>query len=205
MTTTRDIVEETTTISKPNMNIPLLFLPETIHSISHDISDLCTAIEYSMKYDTAEEFVAKEIDERILIILNKAEVLKEQPGYTYALGLSIRIFLHLSSDRFPISPANLSVLTSELKAILSEPDIRLCTSYELTAWQLLTGSVATTADSPTGNWFRITLWRVSRAYAFIDWTGILTILSKSFMPHSQLLTNFKTVWTEVTENKAFHI
>jgi hypothetical protein len=202
-------MEDTTTLPKPNMNIPNMFMPktvpETMDSISQDLSRLRTAIEYSMRYDTAEEFVAREIDQRILTILNNADILLGYPAYISALGLCIRIFLHLSSDRFPISPADLSVLASELKAILSEPDTRLCTSFELTAWQILTGSVATTADSPTGSWFRITLWKVSRAFVLSDWSRVLAYLNKDFIPHSRLLAEFKAVWTEAMENQVFHI
>jgi hypothetical protein len=158
-----------------------------------------------MRYDTPEEFVAMEVDQRILTILDKTDILRGQPGYTYSLGLSIRIFLHLSSDRFPILPADLSALASEVKDTLSEPDVRLCTSFELTAWQLLIGSVATTADSPTGSWFRVTLWKISRAFVFNEWAGVLAILEKAFMPHSRLLACFEAVWAEVMENQTFHI
>lgn len=205
------MVEDITSLSKPNLDIyvPHLFLPktipETIDSISQDLSGLRTAIEYSMRYDTAEEFVAREIDQRILTILDKADIFQNYPGYISALGLSIRVFLHLSSDRFPISSADLVVLASDLKAILSEPDTRLCTSFELTAWQLFIGSVATTAYSPVGSWFRITLWKVSRAFVLSDWPRVLDFLDKAFMPHSRLLAGFKKVWTEAMENQAYAI
>ncbi|QKX61890.1 uncharacterized protein TRUGW13939_09046 [Talaromyces rugulosus] len=204
-----DTTEDIAILPKPSMNISHLFLPktvpETIDSISQDLSSLRTAIEYSMRYDTAEEFVAREIDQRILEILNNADILRSYPAYISSLGLCIRIFLHLSSDRFPISAADLSVLTSELKAILGESDTRLCTSFELTAWQILTASVATTADSPAGRWFRITLWKVSRAFVLSDWSRVLAYLDKAFIPHTRLLAEFKAVWTEVMENPVFHI
>lgn len=204
------MVEDTTSLSKPNLKIyiPHLFLPktipETIDSISHDLSGLRTAIEYSMRYDTTEEFVIKEIDQRILKILDKADTFRNYPGYLFALAISIRIFLYLSSDRFHISYADLGVLASDLKAILSEPDTRLCTSFELTTWQLFIGSVATTADSPAGTWFRITLWKVSRAFVLNDWSRMMDFLKKAFLPHSRLLADFKKVWIEAMDNKGFH-
>lgn len=195
------MVEDMTSLSKLNLNIPNLFLPksitETIDLISYDLSCLRTAIEYSMRYDTTEGFLTREIDERILLVLDKATTFHAHPGYVSAMGLSIRIFLHLSSDRFPISATDLGVLASDLKAVLSEPDTRLCTTFELTMWQLFVGSVATAADPSAGSWFRETLWKVSRAFLLSDWTRVLGFLDRAFMPDSRLLTAFEEVWKEV--------
>jgi hypothetical protein len=126
--------------------------------------------------------------------------------YTDALAQAIRIFLHLSYDRVStILPATLTILASDLKDILSEPDTRLCSSFEFTVWQLFVGSVATTADSETGVWFRTTLWRLARAFVLREWSRVLAILKRAFMPPSQLLGSFRSVWRELLENQSFHV
>ncbi|KAL3706684.1 hypothetical protein TMatcc_007697 [Talaromyces marneffei ATCC 18224] len=180
-------------------------ISRTLDAISKDIANLRTAIEYSRRYELADHFLIKEIDERILTIQNKSDTLRGKLQYIDALAQSIRIFLHLSCDRLPILPANLTTLTSGLKNILSEPDTRLCSSFEFTIWQLFVGSVASTADSDTGIWFRTTLWRLARAFVLREWSRVLSILGRAFMPPYQLLADFKSVWIEVMENQSFHV
>lgn len=181
-------------------------ISKTLEAISQDLNDMHTAIEYSKRYNLADPFVVKEIDHRILSIRNKADMLQGKLRYTDALAQAIRIFLYLSCDRLAItSPADLTMLASDLKNILSEPDTRLCSSFEFTVWQLFVGSVATTADSETGAWFRTTLWRLARAFVLREWSGFLVILERAFMPPSQLLGSFRLVWEEVLENQSFHV
>lgn len=181
-------------------------IPKTLEAISQDLEDLRTAIEHSRRYDLTNHFLGEEIDRRILSIQNKTDMLQGKLRYTDALAMAIRIFIYLSCDRFAsISSADLTTLASDLKGILSEPDTRLCSSFEFTVWQLFVGSVATTADSETGIWFRTTLWRLARAFVLREWSGLLTILSRAFMPAPQLLGSFRSVWAEVMENQNFHI
>lgn len=178
-------------------------ISKTLEAISQDINELRTAIEYSRGYSLTDPFVFEEIDHRILSIRKKADTLRGRLRYTDALAQAIRIFLYLSCDRFSVtSPADLIMLASDLKDILSEPDIRLCSSFELTVWQLFVGGVATTADSETGVWFRITLWRLARAFILREWSGLLVILRRAFMP---LLESFNSIWREVLENRSFHV
>jgi hypothetical protein len=132
-------------------------------------------------------------------------MLRGKLRYTDALAQAIHIFLHLSCDRLPITPAGLNTLASDLKDILSEPDTRLCSSFEFTIWQLFVGSVATTADSETGVWFRTTLWRLTRAFVLREWERLLAILGRAFVLPYQLLGSFKSVWMEVMENQSFHV
>jgi hypothetical protein len=186
------------------------FLPDpifkTLEGISQDLNELPTAIEYSRRYDLANNFLVQEIDQRILSIQNKTDMLQGKLRYTDALAMAIRIFLYLSGNRLAsILPTNLTALASDLKDILSEPDCRLCSSFEFTIWQLFVGSVATTMDSETGIWFRTTLWRLARAYVLREWSRVLAILGRAFMPPSQLLGSFRSVWVEVLENQSFHV
>ncbi|KAF5015438.1 hypothetical protein F66182_13237, partial [Fusarium sp. NRRL 66182] len=105
-------------------------------------------------------------------VRNKADMLQGKLRYTDGLVQAIRIFLYLSCDRLAVtSPADLTMLASDLKDILSKPDTRLCSSFEFTLWQLFVGSMATTADSETGVWFRTTFWRMARTLGFegVEW------------------------------------
>lgn len=161
-----------------------------------------TAIENSRRNNLADPSVVKEIDHRIMSVRNKADMLQGKLRYTDGLVQAIRIFLYLSCDRLAVtSPADLTMLASDLKDILSKPDTRLCSSFEFTLWQLFVGSMATTADSETGVWFRTTFWRMARTLVLREWSGVLVTLGRASMP---LLGGFRLVWEEVMENQSFH-
>lgn len=61
-------------------------ISKTLETISQDLKDLRTAIEYSRRYNQANHFLVEEIDQRILSIQNKTDMLQGTLRYTDALA-----------------------------------------------------------------------------------------------------------------------
>ncbi|KAH8886249.1 hypothetical protein GQ53DRAFT_728038 [Thozetella sp. PMI_491] len=184
-----------------------LFLPDSalhiIDTISKDLAGLRTVLEFSLSHSTTDEFLIKDINQRVLMVKERADMLRGQLRYTDALVLALHMFLHLSCDHHSTPPAQLGAMANDLKDALSEPDTRLCTSIEFTAWQLMVGCVATT-ELQARNWFKITLWRLSKAMRLNEWSQVENILDKTFMPYSKLLGRFATAWEEAVETYKCH-
>lgn len=152
--------------------------------------------ELSYKYDMGPGFLSEQIDEPFSELEAQVYALRGDRAYINAFSISMTIFLHLSWARSPLSPVALGDMSEQLKVIVEQRGMALCTSFELTAWQLAVGAIAA-SEYATRKWLISLLGRYLELLKVRRWDDMFGLLQKTFMPDCRLLSRFKAFWEEI--------
>lgn len=198
-----DAVGESVSIRPKIHNKAVRVLPETdietlsnLDCISRSINALRQVLELFHNQKLPADLLCCEIDKQVALIGAQVSALFGINAYVNALSTSLLIFLHISWPRVPLFNASPEKMAEEMAEMLKQPDIRLCTSLDLTAWQLMVGGISA-SDSTVRQWFGSVLKRMNIAMRVTKWDDILFVLNKTFMPDSRLLYRFKLFWEEL--------
>jgi hypothetical protein len=168
-----------------------------IVDISQQIAKLRYSLDLIYNYPTDSSFIVQEIDKPVTSILHTLETLPEteEVSYLSLLARAIRIFICLLWPPSAKTPP--SDLANELRHALGEPKMRLCSSINLTVWQMFVGAVAADSNSETRMWYLDTLKKIFVPMRVFDWQAVIAVLEKGFMPPVSLLDEFRHVWEEI--------
>ncbi|KAK7418432.1 hypothetical protein QQX98_003924 [Neonectria punicea] len=170
-----------------------------ITGISRSMEQLRKELNYYYTSPTAPESSSQSIGHRVHSLHCALEPLLENDGpYIRAWALAIQAFLHKT---WPSSPeVSLGDLAKRLGGALGEPEIRLCSSIEMTVWQYFVGAVTAEEGSETREWFITRLQRMFLPMRVREWKTVTRILERALMPDLRLLVEFKEMW-----DKAIHV